>query len=77
MRQFTVRDVPEEIMRALKARAAEHGRTPQAEVRLILEQVLNSGSSDFWDQARNLRAKTAGRRHTPSEVLIRETRDER
>jgi len=77
MPQLTVRDVPEEIVWALKARAAEHGRSPEAELRAILEQVLTSDSSDFWGEARKLRARTAGRHQTPSEVLIREMRDER
>lgn len=77
MPQLTIRDVPEEMIHALKTRAAEHGRSPEAELRVILEQVLTSDSSDFWGEARKLRAQTAARRHTPSEILIREVRDER
>ena len=77
MPQLTVDNVPEALVDVLRTRAAEHGRSPQDELRLILEQALVTGESDFWDAARRLRARTAGRHHTPSEILIRETREER
>lgn len=36
----TVRNLPEETHRALKARAAEHNRSTEAEIRFILEEVV-------------------------------------
>jgi plasmid stability protein len=36
----TVRNLPEETHRALKARAAEHNRSMEAEIRFILEEVV-------------------------------------
>lgn len=36
MANLTVRNVPEEVHRALRVRAAEHGRSTEAEVRAIL-----------------------------------------
>lgn len=37
---LTVRNLSEETHRALKARAAQHGRSTEAEVREILESVV-------------------------------------
>jgi len=36
----TVRNVPEETHRALRLRAASHGRSTEAEIRAILEEVV-------------------------------------
>ena len=36
----TVRNLPEETHRALKLRAAEHGRSTEAEIRAILEEAV-------------------------------------
>jgi len=36
----TVRNLPEEIHRALKVRAAQHGRSTEAEIREILEEAV-------------------------------------
>ena len=36
----TVRNLPEETHRALKRRAAEHGRSTEAEIRHILEEQV-------------------------------------
>jgi plasmid stability protein len=40
MSVVTVRNLPEETHRALKLRAAEHGRSTEAEIRAILEQAV-------------------------------------
>jgi len=37
---LTVRNLPEETHRALRHRAAEHGRSTEAEVRFILEEAV-------------------------------------
>lgn len=39
MAAITVRNLPEETHRALKARARAHGRSTEAEVRAILEEA--------------------------------------
>ena len=39
MPSITVRNVPEEVHRALRVRAAQHGRSAEAEIRDILEQA--------------------------------------
>lgn len=40
MAAITVRNLPEETLRALKLRAAQHGRSTEAEVREILEESV-------------------------------------
>lgn len=40
MAVLTVRNVPDEVHRALRVRAAMHGRSTEAEVREILESVV-------------------------------------
>lgn len=40
MAVLTVRNVPEEVHRALRVRAARHGRSTEAEVRAILEDAV-------------------------------------
>lgn len=37
---LTVRNVPDDVHRALRVRAAEHGRSAEAEVREILEAAV-------------------------------------
>ena len=40
MSAVTVRNLPEETHRALKRRAVQHGRSTEAEIRLILEAAV-------------------------------------
>lgn len=40
MAVVTVRNLPEETHRALKLRAAQHGRSTEAEIRAILEEQV-------------------------------------
>ena len=77
MSQLIVRNVPKEIVRALKLRAARRGRSAEAEHRVILEQALKKVSADFWPRADQLRNETARRKSAPSEALLRRMRDER
>jgi antitoxin FitA len=39
MAAITIRNLPEEVHRALKLRAAQHNRSTEAEIRAILEAV--------------------------------------
>ncbi len=40
MASLTVRNVPDEVHRALRVKAAEHGRSTEAEVRAILASAV-------------------------------------
>lgn len=42
MSAVTVRNIPDSIHRALKIRAAEHGRSTEAEIREILKEAVQS-----------------------------------
>jgi antitoxin FitA len=75
--QLIVRDVPQDVVEALKRRDAEHGRCAEAEHRVILEEALRPGRAGFWERAAALRKETRGRITTDSTELIREDRDER
>ncbi len=39
MASITIRNVPTEVHRALRVRATRHGRSTEAEIRVILEQA--------------------------------------
>ena len=41
MAMLTVRNLPDEVHRALRVRAAQHGQSMEAEVREILEAVIS------------------------------------
>lgn len=83
MADLLVRDLDQDLVQRLEKRAAAHGRSPEEEHRAILSETLGAGESaprskdEVLAQLAELRARTAGRYHTPSEVLMREGRDER
>jgi plasmid stability protein len=77
MPQLLVRGVSEDVVEALKRRAAEHGRSAEAEHRIILEETLRAGRAGFWERAAALRAEIRGQVLTSSTQLIRQDRDER
>ena len=73
-----VRNLDDDLIAKLKRRAARHGRSAEAEHREILRQALESEVEPSFDKlAADLRRLTKGRKQTPSEVLLREGRDER
>jgi plasmid stability protein len=78
MASLSIRNLEDDLLARLKRRAARHGRSAEAEVRDILRRTLSGeADTDFEVLASELRALTAGRRHTPAEKLQREGRDER
>ncbi|MCX7660571.1 Arc family DNA-binding protein [Caldimonas sp.] len=40
MAMLTIRNLPDEVHRALRMRAAQHGRSTEAEVRALLEEAV-------------------------------------
>lgn len=75
MAQLLVRNIPDALVLALKELAAAHGRSAEAEHRLILEKALWIDRNEFRERARRLRAETAGRIKGESADLIRENCD--
>ena len=73
-----VRNLDDDLIARLKRRAARHGRSAEAEHREILRQALAGDDEASFDTlAADLRKLTRRRRQTPSEILLREGRDER
>jgi plasmid stability protein len=78
MASLHVRNVDDRLVKRLKQRAARHGRSAEAEHREILRQALAQETvTPFEELAAEVRRLIAGRQHTPSEILVRESRDER
>jgi plasmid stability protein len=73
-----VRNLDNDLIARLKRRAARHGRSTEAEHREILRQALVGDVEPSFDAlAADLRKLTRRRKQTPSEVLLREGREER
>lgn len=78
MAQLVVRNLEDGLVAKLKLRAAQNGRSAEAEHREILRHALaEEPRRSFKELASRVRAMTEGRVHTPSETLQREGRDER
>ena len=80
MATVNVRRLDDEVVRKLKQRAAANNRSLEAELRHILEGIVAEDDYQakklaFLEYSTKLRALTSGRRHTPAEELIRESRD--
>jgi plasmid stability protein len=76
MASVLVRDLDPAVIDRLKARAHEHGRSLQRELKAVLEQAAAQGT---WAEARSsiqrVRKRFAGREFSDSTELIREERD--
>jgi plasmid stability protein len=73
-------DLDDETIVRLKRRVARHGRSVEAEHREPLRRALAVDvelDHSFDKLAAGLRTLTKRRRQTPSELLLREGRDER
>lgn len=83
MASLHVRNVDDTIVARLKERAKVHGRSVEAEHREILKSALKWESvprmdPEEWERrVAEFRESLKGRYHTPSEILVRESRDER
>lgn len=75
MAQVIVRNVDDDAIRRLKARAARKGTSLERELRTIIVEAARPDRAAFRERAAVLRRKLAGRRHTDSTKLIREDRD--
>lgn len=76
MKPLTVRNVDEQVVRALKQRAAAHGRSAEAEHREILRRALLEGCNakeSFAERAARLRRRLQS--DIDSAELIRADRD--
>jgi plasmid stability protein len=74
MAQVLVRDLDKALIERLKARAEQHGRSLQVELKLILQQAAGPDMAEARKLAARLRRKLAGRAHSDSAVLVAEDR---
>jgi plasmid stability protein len=73
-----VRNVSDEVVARLKRRAAENGRSAEAEHRAALERAFGEMSREEWDRrAEALSEQLKGHTFLQSEDLVREDRDTR
>jgi len=82
MADIVLRNLDDELKQRLRERAARHGRSMSAELRAIVAEALVQPEpadpiEEFKRLAARVRALSAGRPQTPSEELLRESRDER
>jgi len=79
MATLTVRNLDEEIVRCLRIRAAEHGRSAEAEHREILRATLTGGEppsarKQAAERLAEFRRRMAGRGSAPAADLLEEAR---
>ena len=81
MAQLLVRNVSEDLVQALKARAAAHGRSVEAEHRVILGDVLGAQRgervADWMQGVKAFQASLGERIFEDSTAMLRELRDSR
>jgi plasmid stability protein len=72
---LTVRNVDDELIRELKIRAAKHGRSAEAEHRLILEQALRPDQDALVRELQDHRRSLEGGDFSDTTDIIRRSRD--
>jgi antitoxin FitA len=82
MATLTVRNLDEALVRALRIRAAEHGRSAEAEHRAILQQALTETGPGVTrarvaERLEAFRRRTAGRGSALAVELLQESRENR
>ena len=81
MADMVLRNLRDDLKEALRARAARNKRSMNAELREIVAEALTrppaSDRAELKRLAAQIRALSAGRPQTPSEDLLRESRDAR
>jgi antitoxin FitA len=63
-----IRQLDDSVITALKRRAKAHGRSLEAELR----EILNEVASDPWEELAKIREALSGRSHADSSELVRE-----
>lgn len=81
MADIVLRNLDDDLKEQLRLRAARHRRSMNAELREIVREALSQARrpapADLRKLAADIRALNAGRKQTPSEELLRESRRER
>lgn len=77
MGQVLVRNLDEQVIEALKARAELHGRPLEQELRDILSAAARPTPAERAAMADRIRALTLPKPQTDSTALVRDERDRR
>jgi len=75
MAQLLIRDLQDDTVQRLKARAKRHGRSLQGEVKAILEAAAGYSMQEAHAVSEARAARLAGRAFSDSAELIREDRE--
>ncbi|MHC5034679.1 MAG: FitA-like ribbon-helix-helix domain-containing protein [Planctomycetota bacterium] len=75
MAQVLVRDLDDAVVETLKRRAKRHGRSLEAELRVILERSAGADMLEARRLAERIRAELAGRAQGDSGELVAEDRE--
>jgi antitoxin FitA len=77
MGQVLIRNVEDSVILSLKERAAEHGRSLEAELRQVLTDAARKSRTTLIQELAEIRALTPKGPRVLAEDLVREGRDER
>ncbi len=75
MGQVLVRDLPDEVVERLKAKATAEGRSLESYLRRVLEEASALDRDEFLALADGVAGTTLGRPQTDAADLIRRSRD--
>ncbi|MEX1163592.1 MAG: hypothetical protein WEB03_08435 [Nitriliruptor sp.] len=75
MAQVLIRDLPDDVVTRLEARARARGEPLAVHLRLILEDSVRLDRDGFVEAAREIRARSRDPQVTDSTDLIRTSRD--
>jgi plasmid stability protein len=74
MAQVVIRNIDDDAIRELKARARRKGVSLERELRTILTEAVRLDRASFRRRASEFRRKLTGRKHSDSTALIRADR---
>lgn len=75
MAQVLVRDLPDDVVERLKAKAAAEGRSLEAHLRAVLEEASGLNRDEFLALADSVAAASQDRPQTDAVEVVRTSRD--
>ena len=75
MPNILIRDVSQKTIDQLKARAKQHNRSLQGEVKHLVEETVKTTGEDALLRARKIRASFGKKTFSDSAVLLRKDRE--
>ncbi len=76
MAQVVIRNIDDEVIERLKARAVTERKSLEQKLRDILAEAAKPSRSELLEEMRACRALTPTTHRTPAEDVIREIRDQ-